>query len=193
MIYTKTGDKGKTSLVDGSRVDKCDIRVESYGTVDELNSHIGLLAEMILEIPQRSDVSKTADCKHLFDQQKEIQDELFVIQTLLATADPSTYQKMPQLGEESVRRLESSIDQLTAILPQNKAFVIAGGSIAGAQCHVARTVCRRAERMIVKLSQQAEVDETIRKYINRLSDYLFVLSRHLVLLENKKENFWHAK
>lgn len=192
MIYTKTGDNGTTSLVDGTRVSKCDIRVESYGTVDELNSHIGLLAEMVLEIPQRRNGLDIKEFQRWFGELKKIQNELFVVQTLLATADPEVYQKMPQLPQESVDRLESSIDELTAILPKSNAFVIAGGSKAGAECHVARTVCRRAERQIVRLAETAEVEEVVRKYVNRLSDFLFVLSRHLVLLEEKKENFWHA-
>lgn len=192
MIYTKTGDEGKTSLVDGTRVEKCDIRVESYGTVDELNSHVGLLAEMVVELKKKSGDEVTDECDRIYDKLKMVQNELFVVQTLLATEDPRTYEKMPQMKEESVGRLEEAIDQMTAMLPKSNAFVIAGGSMAGAECHVARTTCRRAERIIVRLAQDAWVSDIIRKYINRLSDYLFVLSRRLVILEGKDENFWHA-
>lgn len=181
MIYTKTGDKGTTSLVDGKRVLKCDSRVEAYGTVDELNSHIGLIGEMIVN----------RDKEH-YDQLKRIQNDLFVIQTLLATEGEEMYSKLPQLRDQAVESVEGWIDAMQAQLPKNNTFVIAGGTVTGAECHVARCVCRRAERRIVELMQHCEVDEMIGKYINRLSDYLFVLSRFVVISEGKAENFWYA-
>ena len=181
MIYTKTGDKGTTSLVGGTRVLKCDDRVESYGTVDELNSYIGLIAVKCEGISQS-----------ISDELKGVQNELFVIQTLLATEDAELCAKLPQLPVEAVARLERSIDSMTAELPQNKAFIIAGGSEVSALTHVARTVCRRAERCCVRLNQQQPIDEQLLKYINRLSDYLFVLSRFFLKLENKTEIYWQS-
>ena len=181
MIYTKTGDKGTTSLVDGKRVLKCDLRVEAYGTVDELNSHIGLIGEMLID----------TDKVH-YEQLKRIQNDLFVIQTLLATEGEALYAKLPQLRDKAAESIEGWIDEMQAQLPKNNAFVIAGGTMSGAQCHVARCVCRRAERRIVELMQHCLVDESIGKYVNRLSDYLFVLSRFVVISEGKSEDFWHA-
>lgn len=191
MIYTKTGDKGTTSLVGGRRVKKCDQRVEAYGTVDELNSHIGMLAEMMRE--QARDLDVAFDVREQFEdgckQLKWIQNQLFVIQTLLATEEEETRKKLPQLSESATGELEQWIDTMDARLPKLNSFVIAGGSIAAAQAHIARTVCRRAEREIVRLDD----DETIMKFINRLSDYLFVISRYTLLLENKREIFWSAE
>lgn len=175
MIYTKSGDNGKTSLVGGTRVSKCDIRVEAYGTVDELNSQIAVVAEL---------------GKSHHETLKRIQRELFIIQTLLATEDDNIYTKLPQLKQEQILNLESEIDNIQEQLPKINTFVIAGGCLAGAQCHVARCVCRRAERRIVELSERTFVDPIILQYINRLSDYLFVLSRRLTLYEQNVENLF---
>ncbi len=178
MIYTKTGDGGTTSLVGGTRVSKCHPRVEAYGTVDELNAHIGLLAEMIKDIDSRQ-----------FDLLKEVQQRLFVVQTLLATEKEVPFQ-LPQLPDTAVDEIEHQIDELQAQLPPFRSFVMPGGTLPSAQCHVARTVCRRAERCIVKLSEQSPVDNRIARYINRLSDYLFVLSRHLVISQGAEESLF---
>lgn len=178
MIYTKTGDGGTTSLVGGTRVSKCHPRVEAYGTVDELNAHIGLLAEMIRDIDSRQ-----------FDLLKEVQQRLFVVQTLLATEKEVPFQ-LPQLPDTAVDDIEHQIDELQAQLPPFRSFVMPGGTLPSAQCHVARTVCRRAERCIVKLSEQSPVDNRIARYINRLSDYLFVLSRHLVISQGAEESLF---
>lgn len=169
MIYTKTGDSGSTSLVGGTRVAKCDDRVEAYGTVDELNAHVGLLAELTLQHD-----AMTADTL------KGIQTDLFTLQTLLATEKEVPF-GLPQIGDGHIRHLEQLIDTLQEQLPPLQHFVIPGGSVAGAQCHVARTVCRRAERCMVRLAQHSDVQPQLLQYINRLSDYLFVLSRQLVL------------
>lgn len=177
-VYTKTGDKGTTSLVGGTRVAKCHIRVEAYGTVDELNSHMGLLAEMIRDIDSEQ-----------YDQLKCAQRHLFVVQTLLATEKDVPYD-LPRLPADAVARMEQAIDALQAKLPPFRSFVIPGGNIQSAQCHVARTVCRRAERCIVSLAQQEPVSEDICRYINRLSDYLFVLSRHLVISQGQAESLY---
>ena len=169
---------------------KCDQRVEAYGTVDELNSHIGMLAEM-MKVPAQ-DLNVAFDVREQFEdsikQMKWIQNQLFVIQTLLATEEEEIRKKLPQLGEDATEELEHWIDAMDARLPKLNSFVIAGGSIAAAQAHIARTVCRRAEREAVRI----EEDETIMKFINRLSDYLFVMSRDTLLLENKREIFWSA-
>ena len=178
MVYTKTGDKGTTSLVGGKRVSKCDPRVESYGTVDELNSHVGLLAEYALPID-----------KEIYDQLKAVQDDLFSIQTLLATEDEALYAKMPQIGDDDIKRLEQWIDTTESSLPKLRSFVTAGGSVAGAQAHVARCVCRRAERRVVEMTESCRVAPEIMGYLNRLSDYLFVISRKLVVSEGKEETF----
>ena len=177
MIYTKTGDSGTTSLVGGSRVNKDDMRVEAYGTVDELNSHIGLLAEMM---------RPTAE--EYYGQLKAVQHNLFTIQTLLATEDETIYARLPQLGEEEVATLERQIDTITDQLPKLHSFVIAGGNLAGAQCHVCRTVCRRAERRIDSLMETAKVGDDIVIYVNRLSDYLFVLAKKINFNAGHDEN-----
>ena len=189
MIYTKTGDHGTTSLVGGRRVDKDDHRVEAYGTVDELNSHIGLLAEMIRPLQGG-----------YYDELKAVQHNLFTLQTLLATEDAAIYGRLPQLPEEEVEMLERQIDTITDQLPKLQNFVIAGGNLAGAQCHVARTVCRRAERRVVTLAREAveesgnqavrQSTDVILRYLNRLSDYLFVLGRRLVVMEGKEEDLY---
>lgn len=179
-VYTKTGDKGTTSLVGGTRVAKCHIRVEAYGTVDELNSHLGLLAEMIRSIdPAQYSLLKLA------------QRNLFVVQTLLATEKEVPY-PLPQLSPDAVELLERDIDALQAQLPPFRSFVIPGGNLQSAQCHVARTVCRRAERCIVALAQDQPVAEEINRYVNRLSDYLFVLSRHLVVSQGSEESLFQG-
>lgn len=195
MVYTRTGDNGTTSLVGGKRVKKYDTRVVAYGTVDELNSHIGFLAEMIAL--KKTDIKIDFDIREQFAssflQLKRIQNNLFVLQTLLATENDETYKKLPQLKEETVSEMEKWIDQMDAKLPKLSSFVIPGGSIESAQAHVARTVCRRGEREIVKLSEKENIDPLLIKFINRTSDYLFVLSRYILLLEKKKENFWSAE
>jgi cob(I)alamin adenosyltransferase len=166
-------------LVGGSRVDKDDVRVEAYGTVDELNSHIGLLAEMLRDMKGG-----------YYDELKAVQHNLFTLQTLLATEDESLYARLPQLPEEEVELLERQIDTISDVLPKLHSFVIAGGNLAGAQCHVCRTVCRRAERRMVTLSHEVKLDETIQRYINRLSDYLFVLARLAVVMDGKTEDLY---
>ena len=178
MIYTKTGDNGTTSLIGGTRVDKCDPQVEAYGTVDELNAHIGLLAEQI---------RPTEDSYYIL--LKEVQHNLFIIQTLLA-AEPDCPYTLPPLPADAVSTLEHHIDRLQDELPRLKLFVIPGGNAAGAQCHVARTVCRRAERRIVEMSRRHPVDPATGQYINRLSDFLFVLSRHLVVAAGCEESLY---
>lgn len=182
MIYTKQGDKGTTSLVGGTRVEKCHERVECYGTVDELNSHVGVVAEL----------ARTIDGS-FYKELKEVQNNLFVIQTLLATEDEALLGRLPQLPDDATRSLELRIDEYYAQLPHPNAFIIPGGNMASAQCHVARCVCRRTERLLVKLQHSCKVPDAIPPYINRLSDYLFALARILVVKDGKEEDYWSAK
>jgi cob(I)alamin adenosyltransferase len=166
-IYTKTGDDGTTSLINGIRVPKNHIRVESYGTIDELNAHIALLESMI-----NDDEAKK--------QLREIQDVLFIIQTHLAidNTTPCAFEP-PDIQKVNCQVLERHIDQMNKHLPKLRTFVYLGGHQTVAQCHIARCVCRRAERSLVALAEKCTVEAKISSYINRLSDYLFVLARSL--------------
>ena len=165
-IYTKTGDKGQTSLIGGTRLPKHHIRIEAYGTVDELNSFIGLVRDSVSE-------------KELFDLLIEIQDRLFTMGSLLAADPEKNKMQLPQLNESDVVVLEKAIDKMNETLPEMKSFVLPGGHTTVSHCHIARCVCRRAERAVLKLTENEKVDEITYKYLNRLSDYLFVLSRKL--------------
>lgn len=165
-IYTKTGDKGETSLIGGTRLPKHHIRIEAYGTVDELNSFVGLIRDSVSE-------------KAVIDLLIEIQDRLFTIGSLLAADPEKNKMQLPQLKEENIELLEKAIDKMNETLPEMKHFVLPGGHTTVSYCHVARCVCRRAERAVLKLAENEKVDEIIFKYLNRLSDYLFVLSRKL--------------
>lgn len=164
-IYTKTGDKGQTSLIGGTRVPKFDIRIEAYGTVDELNSFIGLVRDQKIDLKS-------------IEVLIEVQDRLFTIGSLLA-ADAKNKMPLPQISEADILFLEKEIDQMNESLPEMKSFVLPGGHVAVSYCHVARCVCRRAERSVLQLNEKEVIDELIYKYLNRLSDYLFVLSRKI--------------
>lgn len=163
-IYTKTGDKGETSLIGGTRVPKHHIRIEAYGTIDELNSYIGLVRDHITD-------------KNTFELLIGIQENLFEIGALLASDPERSKMKLPTIQEHSVSTLEQSIDQMNNSLPELKTFILPGGHPSVSFCHIARCVCRRAERKVIKLSENSKVDDLIIKYLNRLSDYLFVLAR----------------
>ena len=165
MIYTKTGDSGQTSLVGGQRVAKTHPRLEAYGTVDELTSHLGLLRSMLSEEQDKNFVLN-------------IQKTLFSLSAQLATPPESKYQPEP-FAEGQVEIIEAEIDRLQAELPPFRCFIIPGEGQASSQAHVCRTVCRRAERCILALPETCEVSAAILQYINRLSDYLFVLARRL--------------
>jgi cob(I)alamin adenosyltransferase len=165
-IYTKTGDKGKTRLVGGSIASKADQRIEAYGTVDELNSILGLI---------------TTECSdHFVELQKKIcriQNELFNLGSILACEHPEMLAKLPQISEIHIHQLESEIDQMDKVLAPLKNFILPGGSKLSALFHLARTVCRRAERHTVKLNESTKIEESSLIYLNRLSDYLFVAAR----------------
>ncbi len=166
-IYTKTGDAGSTALIGGTRVPKSHIRIETYGTIDELNSYIGLCADQLTDTHQVSLL-------------KEVQDRLFTIGASLAT-DPERepMMKMPDLKEADVELLEKSIDQMNEVLPRMKFFILPGGHVSISSLHVCRCICRRAERLCVQLQLDNQfVEPLVIKYLNRLSDYLFVLARY---------------
>lgn len=181
-IYTKTGDKGGTSLIGGVRVPKSHIRIESYGTVDELNSYIGMVGDL------------AADAT-INEWLREIQDRLFTVGAVLATnPDKELRMKLPDLHESDVTWLEARIDEMNEDLPEMRSFILPGGNLASSTCHVARCVCRRAERICVAMQEQQEVIPAIViQYLNRLSDMLFVLARYIGHKNNAPEIPWRAR
>lgn len=181
-IYTKTGDKGTTSLIGGTKVSKAHIRIETYGTVDELNSWIGMVNDQIKH-------------KHSSKILKEIQDRLFTIGSSLA-CDPEkeTKMKIPDLNESDIELLEKEMDRMNEKMPEMKSFILPGGHMAVSSAHVARCVCRRSERLCVSLHEQNMfVDPLVIKYLNRLSDYLFVLARFIGYRLKAKEIPWKPR
>ena len=181
-IYTKTGDKGNTSLIGGTKVPKNDIRIETYGTVDELNSWIGLVNDQLSD-------------NGLKDELKEIQDRLFTIGSSLATdAEKESKMKLPDLHTSDIEFLEKRIDEMTAQLPVMKSFILPGGHVSVSSIHIARCVCRRVERLAVGMKETGLfVDEKIIVYINRLSDYLFTLARFAAQKLGVAEIPWKAR
>ena len=184
-IYTKTGDKGETSLFGGIRVLKYNLRVEAYGTVDELNSAIGIA---IAEI-QNSKFKIQNYKSKVKSELVKIQNDLFDIGSMLASPDSKRILNLKQ----RVETFEVLIDQLTSEIPELSHFILPGGGRAGSQLHFCRTVCRRAERRIVELSQKEQVEASIIQYFNRLSDLLFVMARFANHKEKKKEIIWKNK
>ena len=176
-IYTKTGDKGTTALFGGSRVPKFHDRINAYGTVDELNSHMGLIRDQ--------DVNKTHKATLV-----EIQDRLFTIGSILATEPGNTKVKVPELLEEEVLRLEKEMDKMDESLPPMRSFVLPGGHQSVSYCHITRCVCRRVERLVIGLNETEEVAPLVIKYLNRLSDYLFILSRWMSKELKAEETPW---
>ena len=176
-IYTKTGDKGLTSLIGGTRVAKHHIRIESYGTVDELNSYIGLIRDQDIAIHDKEIL-------------KEIQDRLFTIGASLAADPERSKMVIPDLHMADVDLLEKEMDSMNEILPELRHFILPGGSTTISYCHLARCVCRRAERITVHLAEESTVDEKVNIYLNRLSDYLFTLARKIAHENNIPENQW---
>jgi len=176
-IYTKTGDKGKTSLLGGSRVAKYHLRIDAYGTVDELNAHLGVLRSGEID----SDTQEVL---------VEIQSMLFTSGSQLASEPGKNKIKIPTLKEEAITFLENQIDKMEENLPPMRNFVLPGGHPSVAAAHVARTVCRRAERIVLHLKDESEVPDPIPVFLNRLSDFLFVLSRKLSKDLGAKEMPW---
>jgi cob(I)alamin adenosyltransferase len=179
-IYTKTGDQGTTALFGGKRVSKADLRIETYGTVDELNSWVGVLRDQGVN-DKRKDILI------------EIQDRLFTIGSILATEPGNTKVKIPVLTEGDIGLLEKEMDEMDTRLAPMKFFVLPGGHMSISYGHVARTVCRRAERLVIALHDQEPVDGLVIKYMNRLSDYLFVLCRMMTTELNVEETPWKPR
>ncbi len=177
-IYTKTGDKGSTSLFGGTRVSKHHIRIESYGTIDELNAHIGLLNDLCSNPKHKTFLLK-------------IQYELFVLGAMLATEKKKEEKlRIQTISINSVTDLENEIDRLNEGLPQMTHFILPGGHPTLSNCHICRCICRRAERLIVHLNEIDPIDEICIQYVNRLSDYLFVLGRKIAFENNIEEIKW---
>lgn len=179
-IYTKTGDTGTTSLFGGRRVPKSHFRIEAYGTVDELNAHIGLLRDQEVNKPIQEILI-------------EIQNKLFAIGSLLATEPDNEKSKVPQLSDQDVIFLENKMDNMDSTLPALRNFVLPGGHVSVSIGHITRTVCRRAERLIIALDSVEKVDPLVIQYINRLSDYLFVLCRKMALDLGIRETPWKGQ
>ena len=177
-LYTRTGDSGMTSLVGGQRVPKTHLRLEAYGTVDELNSQLGLLLTYLGDASDR-------------DVLLAVQNQLFVICSELATADEDLKARRSGVTEDDVRWMETAIDAAEEGQPGWRGFILPGGTRGAAVAHVCRTVCRRAERRIHALAAEAEVNPLLLAYVNRLSDYLFALAKKINLKAGKEENFWH--
>ncbi len=181
-IYTRTGDGGTTSLVGGTRVPKTHLRLEAYGTIDELNAHLGLL---LTTLTDETDPTLL----------QQVQHDLFTVGAALATETTgASPHPAPTLPEVCIRELEQAIDTIDALLPPWRGFVLPGGCPAAAQCHVCRTVCRRAERCILRLAEEGiTLDTILLQYINRLSDYLFVLARKINLAQGGHEKIWQKR
>jgi cob(I)alamin adenosyltransferase len=179
-IYTKTGDKGTTALFGGKRVSKHKLRIETYGTVDELNSWVGVLRDQ--------EVNRS---RH--EELVEIQDRLFTIGSILATEPGNTKVKVPALAAPDIAFLEKKIDAMDAVLEPMKVFVLPGGHTSVSFGHVARTVCRRAERLVIALDAQEKVEALVIQYLNRLSDYLFVLCRMMTKDLGATETPWKPR
>jgi len=188
-IYTKTGDQGQTKLVDGTVVSKSNLRVDAYGTVDELNANLGLIVSMLQE--SNYDTVKK--------QLTQIQNDLFVIGSLLATEKTDVIIKLPHLSTDEINHLENAIDKMTAELPQLREFILPTGHILASQTHIARTICRRSERITTDLI--AHIDQTnlhsqmslSLQYLNRLSDYLFTLARYFNFIHQIQDTPWTKK
>lgn len=178
-LYTGTGDAGMTSLVGGKRISKTAVRLEAYGTLDEFSSFLGIVASL-------------ADCPARLKQQMiDIQSRVFDAGSYLATAvEPGTQPGCNGIDEDTIKEIETWIDELDADTPRIKAFVLPGGCTLSAHCHVARTVCRRAERRILALASEEYVDPLLLKWINRLSDYLFIVARHVNVTSGVEEIIW---
>jgi cob(I)alamin adenosyltransferase len=184
-VYTKTGDKGKTRLAGGQQVWKDSLRVEAYGTIDELNASVGVVRVMNAET-----VGHHEQAEQLEQELRWVQNKLFDIGSILATAPGQTFKNMPQVTAKDVTRLEKSIDRCQEDLQPLKEFILPGGGKVSGFLHQARTICRRAERLCVRLSREEPLDPTIVKYVNRLSDTLFVLSRWVAKTQGEPEFLW---
>lgn len=180
-IYTKTGDKGTTKLVDGSCVEKFNPRVEAYGCVDELNSSLGVVRSYLESNPQFNELNQ---------QTEIIQNHLFSVGSLLATGDLQVFNKLPQIEEKHIHQLEVWIDHYTEPLPPLKNFILPGGALAASFLHMSRTACRRAERRSSEIYSKEDQYQNVLIYLNRLSDLLFTWARWVNLKQNQPETIW---
>lgn len=180
-IYTRTGDKGETGLLGGARVAKDDARIEAYGTVDELNSHVGMLRDLA--------------APHHVERLIAIQETLFTIGSHLASSSDEERKrfKVPAIDERMIAVLERAMDEMDRELEPMRSFILPGGHIAASQAHICRTVCRRAERRVVQLSGSTDLDPILVRYLNRLSDYFFMLARHLSKLHGVADTPWQPQ
>jgi cob(I)alamin adenosyltransferase len=183
-VYTKSGDQGKTQLIGGEKVSKASERIDCYGTIDELNATVG----MCLSALEGTGGQEVLDSKLL-----RIQNELFNVGTQLATPDATRRETMPDISEEHITQLEEEMDALNEELPDLRSFVLPGGSASSSAFHLARTVCRRAERAVVALADTTDVDARHLKYLNRLSDALFVFGRYSLVADKKPERLWEPE
>lgn len=179
-IYTKGGDKGETSLIGGSRVPKYHDKVEAYGTIDELNSYLGLIRDL-------------SEDPKIIDLFLIIQERLFTAESRVAIDSTEVLEKMPLLHETDILLLEEKIDEMNATLPELTQFILPGGHVLASHAHIARTICRRAERLTIKAFPDAHPDELVIKYLNRLSDYLFVLARKFAHELGNGDVVWKGK
>lgn len=180
-IYTKQGDKGETSLIGGRRVPKYHQQIEAYGTVDELNSFVGLIRDQKID-------------KHSRDILVQVQDRLFTIESQLATDHQTEMNRdLPHVEESDIGLLEEEINRMEKKLPVLTSFILPGGHPIVSYCHIARTICRRAERIVIRLSNVYQVDPLVIKYLNRLSDYFFVLARKFTRDFDAREASWNPK
>jgi cob(I)alamin adenosyltransferase len=191
-VYTRGGDAGKTSLVGGARVDKDCRKLESYGTVDELLCLVGTARTLLSAFPRRAPAGRKAPvpAPELEAWLRRIQNRLFDAGSILATPAGQSYPGMPSLTEADVTALEQGMDAMQAVLPALDSFVLPGGTPANAALHQCRAVCRRAEREALRLSREEAVDPLVLKYLNRLSDWFFVISRYAAWLEGSPEYLW---
>jgi len=184
-VYTKTGDKGKTRLAGGQQVWKDNVRVEAYGDVDELNSTIGVVRAFNAEL-----VGHQSSAERLEDELRWVQNKLFDVGGLLATAPGQTFKNMPMVTARDAARLEKLIDRCQKDLTPLKEFILPGGGKISSLLHQARTICRRAERLCVRLGREEPLDPSLVRFLNRLSDALFVLARWMAKEQNEPEFLW---
>lgn len=183
-VYTRTGDQGDTALIGGDRVSKASLRIECYGTVDEVNATLGLV---------RTALEQSAAGPRLLPVIGRIQNELFNLGAQLATPDPERRARMPAIAERHVTALETLMDELNEDLPALQSFILPGGGWASSYCHLARTVSRRAERLVVALARAEDVDALSVQYLNRLSDALFVMGRWAAMSDARAEPLWEPE
>ena len=185
-VYTKTGDRGHTQLVGGKKISKSDLRICSYGEIDELNSYVGGCRQMIIDSKFEND-----DLQRISDILYRVQNELFNVGNMLATLDEDIKKGMPQVETSHIVNLEKDIDYFNSNIPTLKSFILPGGSQTNVWFHITRTLCRKCERTVVALSKKEKIDIVIIKYLNRLSDALFVWSRWINFINSEDEVLWN--